>query len=61
MNAAYGEHRAAIDHLVNETNRFTAEIEAQAARQDRLFSVLMALFALVAVGVTVAAYLGVAS
>ena len=59
MSAAYGEHRAAIDHLVNETNRFTAEIEAQAARQDRLFSELIALFALVAVGVTVAAYLGV--
>jgi len=60
MKAAYGEHRAAIDHLVSETNRFTAEIEARAARQDRLFSVLMALFALAAVGVTVAAYLGVA-
>jgi methyl-accepting chemotaxis protein len=58
LKAAYAEHRAAIDRLVTETNGFTAEIEAQAARSDRLYAAVMAVFALLAFAVTVAAYFG---
>jgi len=59
LKTAYGEHRAAIDRLVAETNRLTAETEAQAARSDRWFTGLMAFFSLLTLGVTLAAGLGV--
>ncbi len=59
LGVTYGEHRAAIDKLVVETNRFTADIEAQAGSDDRWMTVLMAFFALSAFAVTYAAYLGV--
>ncbi len=59
LKAAYGEHRAAIDRLVTETNRLTAEVEAQAARADRLFTGVMAFFGFLAICGTLAAYYGV--
>jgi methyl-accepting chemotaxis protein len=60
LKVAYGEHRAAIDRLVVETNRLTAEVEAQAARSDREYTGLMAFFGLLAVAATLAAWFGVA-
>ncbi|MCW2285047.1 methyl-accepting chemotaxis protein [Rhodoblastus acidophilus] len=60
LKAAYGEHRAAVDKLVTATNRLTEEVEAQAARSDRLFTGIMAFFGLLAIGGTLAAYFGVA-
>ena len=61
LSAAYGAHRAAIDRLVAETNRSTAETEAYAAREDFWLTGLLVLFALAAFGMTVAAYWGVAT
>jgi methyl-accepting chemotaxis protein len=60
LKAAYGEHRAAIDRLVTETNRFTAATEAQAAQSDRLLTWVMIVFGVLALLVTFATYLGVA-
>jgi methyl-accepting chemotaxis protein len=60
LSAAYGAHRAAIDRLVAETNRSTAETEAYAAREDFWLTALLVLFALAAFGMTAAAYWGVA-
>jgi methyl-accepting chemotaxis protein len=59
LSDIYARHRAKVDELVTETNRLTAETEAYAARQDRLMSLLMALFAAAALAATLIALLGV--
>jgi len=60
LSAAYAEHRAAIDRLVIEARRFTADVEAQAARSDRFWSWVMALFAALTFGAILAAWFGLA-
>jgi methyl-accepting chemotaxis protein len=57
--AAYKLHRAAIDALVSETNRFTAVVEADATTEDRLMTILMAFFAASAFAITCLAWLAV--
>jgi methyl-accepting chemotaxis protein len=53
---AYKLHRAAVDHLVEELNRATADTEKFAADREHWALLLMAFFAASAFGVTLSAY-----